>query len=302
MIMLPSRCALLAVVLAVGAPALALAPAGPRSFEAIKASGTLRIAIRERPGVARKTGPHAGDGFHFCLAEGFAKRHGLKLEVKWMPLAFKNYFTKDGVFDEAKIKKGPGYLPDVLREVDVATDGFAPLAWRKKLGRFVSVLLVKQMVLYHKTRMPEPKSVADLKGRTVYVRRGTAQEDLVSSLAREVPLTVKSYMEASDPAALATSDLQPLLDDKADFLLLASSYSIPDARGHAKVGFAFAIGPEEESNWMLAKDNRSLAEALADGLAKAREDGGFETCFKQEYGMSYNDYLKSLSLLDVVTR
>jgi len=270
---------------------------GGRSFDEIKKSGVLKVATRHRDGVSIKDPSGEPKGFQLCLVSEFAKKNKLKLEVEWRPFTFKYYFAKNGEYDEAKAKdETTTYTTDVLKKADIAVDGFSKLPWREKFGRFIQVSTSRQMIIFNKTKMAKPTTIEDLKGRTVYVRPGTIQEDLAKEIAVKVPITIKHYLQNALESE-TTSELEPLKSGKADFMIYASSYLLVDSRGIPNLDFGLAIGKVDGAHWMVARQNTSLETALTKYIAAAQADGSYNRCWKENYGLDYDSYIRNLSIL-----
>jgi membrane-bound lytic murein transglycosylase MltF len=272
-----------------------LSPAFARSFEEIKKSGELRIATRDRSGVAYKTSGTEIKGFHYCLISHFAKELNLKLKVEWRPHDFLEYFKKPG-YDVHKVMADSSisYTPEYLDRNDIGVDGFNHLPWRERLGQYIKLTHARQIVVYNKTKMKKPDSVADLAGKTVIVNDGTSQHQMLKDLAKKLPIKIvlaKTQQQQDH-------DLEGLLSGKADFAIYPSTYALRDIKSNSQLGFGFPIGDSAPFSWMIQKDNTSLATELNRFIKAGKENGTFDTCFKQEYDVSYNDYLRSLSILD----
>lgn len=272
------------------------AEASTRSLADIKKSGVLKIATRERAGVAVKKAGGKHGGFQYCLADAFAASLGVKLAVTWRPFAFQRYFEKDGRFDPKTITdESIRYTPDVLKKHDVAVDAFSPLPWRHRLARLVPITVGRQMIVYAKDRFKGPvKSVEDLKGKTVAVKPATLQHDIVKEISRTVPLTVFTIDEKS---AVTGDDLAPLKNGRSDFMVYAAIYTIVDLRNESKLAFGFPIGSVDTVDWLLPSDAGELAAALTAFVAKAKEDGTLNKCFEPDYGLSFARYLLALDVV-----
>jgi membrane-bound lytic murein transglycosylase MltF len=266
-------------------------------MEEIKKSGELRVAARNRKAVAlMKDGRY--QGFHYCLATKFSAANHLALKVDIRPHSFQEYFTKKGLnLDDLIAGKIPGYVPDSLENNDIAIDGFNILPWREKVGRFVRLTHARQIVVYNKNRMKKPASIADLKGKTVYASAGTTQNKLADMIATKVPINLK-VINVDSGSGIKADDLQPLISGNADFMIYPSTYALSDIKTNPNIGFGFPIGDSEPFYWMVEKSNDSLANELETFIVASKKNGNFDSCFKDEFGVSYNDYIRSLSILD----
>ncbi len=267
-----------------------------RSLDEILKSRTLRIATRNRVGVSVKRDDGKHGGFHYCLAEEFARTLDLKIEVRWQPFAFQHYFQHDGKFPP-EILTNPEltYRPDVFKDSDIAVDGFSALPWRRKIADFAPMVLAKQVVIFNKSKMAKASRPEDLEGKTVMVKPSTVQHELVKQLKKSINIQVKLIEQGKSD--VDGDDLKPLKDGQADFMVYPALYSMTDVKADANLGFGFPLGEAESSDWMVEKGNHSLLNELAAFISKAEKSGVYDRCFVQEYGVKYNQYLRSVDVV-----
>lgn len=267
-----------------------------RPLDEILKSKTLRIATRNRVGVSIKRDDGKHTGFHYCLAEEFAKSLELKVEVHWQPFAFQHYFYRDGKFPADVItNQDVAYRPDVFKEADVAVDGFSPLPWRRKLADFAPMVLAKQVVIFNKAKIAKATKPEDLEGKTAMVKPSTVQHELLKQMKKSVNFNIKLIEQGK--ADVEGDDLKPLRDGTADFMLYPALYSMTDVKADANLGFGFPVGEAESSDWMVEKGNHTLLNELSAFISKAEKSGAYDRCFVQEYGVKYNQYLRSVDVV-----
>lgn len=275
---------------------LATTAARGRTLEEILKTKTLHIATRNRVGIAQKKDDGNHRGFHYCLAQEFARSLDLKVVVHWQPYAFKHYFYKDGkLTDDAMTNPNVTYRPDVFKESDIAVDGFSALPWRRKLADFAPVVLARQVVIYNKTKIAKVSKPEDLEGKTVMVKAATVQFELIEQLKKSVKINVKLIEQSKND--VDGDDLAPLKEGKADFMLYPAIYSMTDVKNDANLGFGFPLGEAENSDWMVEKGNHELLNELSAFISKAEKSGAYDRCFTQEYGVKYNQYLRSVDVM-----
>jgi membrane-bound lytic murein transglycosylase MltF len=267
-----------------------------RPLDEILKTKVLRIATRNRVGITIKHEDGRHKGFHYCLAEEFARTLDLKIEIHWQPFGFQHYFFHDGKFPPDVIAN-PNviYRPDVFKDSDIAVDGFSALPWRRKIADFAPMVLARQVVIYNKAKIAKVTRAEDLDGKTVMVKAATVQHELVNQLKKSVNIHVK-FIEQS-PSETEGDDLKPLKDGLADFMVYPALYSITDVKADANLGFGFPLGEAESSDWMIEKGNHSLLNELMAFISKAEKSGVYDRCFIQEYGFRYNQYLRSVDVV-----
>ena len=144
--------------------------------------------------------------------------------------------------------------------------------------------------------MQRPSTIKDLKGKTVYVKPGTIGQELANDIKKKVPIKVVIVKEGMSKASV--NDLAPLMDGRADFMIYSSTYSLLDIKKNPKkLGFGFPVGKLDGGSWLVAKNNESLAQALAVYIETSKQNGEYDKCFMAEYNIRYDDYLKSLSVI-----
>jgi membrane-bound lytic murein transglycosylase MltF len=272
-------------------------PSYGRTWEEIKKSGELRIATRNRQAVALiKDGTY--HGFHYCLIDNFAKSRKLKLTVEIRPHSFVEYFTREGKnLDDLMAGKAEPWTPEVFDRNDVSVDGFNLMPWRAKLGEFVELSHSRQVIVYNKDRMPKPKKLGDLKGYTVYANASTTQSRLAEEIGRKVPIQLK-IINAEGSTGSRANDLMPLISGKADWMIYDSNHALADIKTHRNLDFAFAAAPAEPYYWMLEKGNLSLKKELDNFIAESKSNGVFNKCFLDEYHVTSDDHIRSISILN----
>lgn len=267
-----------------------------RTLEEILKSKVLRVATRNRVGISIKSDDGKHKGFHYCLAEEFARSLDLKIETHWQPFAFQHYFYQNGKFPpEVLTNPNVLYRPDVFKDSDVAVDGFSALPWRRKIADFAPMVLARQVVIFNKSKIAKVSRPEDLGGKTVMVKPATVQHELVKQLQKSVNITVKLIEQGKNE--IEGDDLKPLKDGIADFMVYPALYSMSDVKADANLGFGFPLGEAESSDWMVEKGNHTLLNELAAFISKAEKSGTYDKCFIQEYGVRYNQYLRSVDVV-----
>ena len=267
-----------------------------RSLDDIVKSKTLKIATRNRVGVSIKKEDGKHGGFHYCMVDEFARSLDLKIEVHWQPFAFQHYFQHDGKFPHDVLTNPQvAYRPDVFKVADIAVDGFSSLPWRRKLADFAPMVLAKQVVIFNKSRLAKATKPEDLEGKTVMVKPSTVQHELVKQLKKSVNIQIKLIEQGKSD--VDGDDLKPLKDGEADFMVYPALYSMTDVKANANLGFGFPLGEAESSDWMVEKGNHTLLHELNAFISKAEKSGVYDRCFIQEYGVKYNQYLRSVDVV-----
>ena len=103
--------------------------ASARSWQEIKESGVLKIAIRDMSSLGYNSKSKEYPGFLYEMALAFAKQNSLKLEVHTVD-SFSDFWKKNGV---VLLKTQRDETPDIYNKVDLVPEAFTVNTKRKKL-------------------------------------------------------------------------------------------------------------------------------------------------------------------------
>ncbi|HET8644483.1 MAG TPA: transporter substrate-binding domain-containing protein [Vicinamibacteria bacterium] len=245
---------------------LACAPAGfAQDLPEIKKTGRLRVLavpISEGPTFMSVRNPE--DGFDAEILAGFARLHGLQVEV--VPVE-----TWDGLVPA--LTRGRG---------DVAAGGFTDTAARRAQIAFtVEVFPTRDVVL---TRKPNPAvtTLDQLRRLTVGTITGTSMSDAVA--AARVARHDDTLPPGGVQAALREGRVQAAVDGLESALVAA--------RHDPEVQIGMFIGASQSLAYGVRKDAPLLRQALDEYLANTRRSGTWNRLAVKYFGPAAPEILR----------
>jgi membrane-bound lytic murein transglycosylase F len=208
-------------------------------LEAIKARGELKVITRNNA-TCYYEGPHGPVGFEYDIAQAFARHLGVKLKLVILDTYQEMvYALLSGDADliaagltaidhhRQGLAFGPGYL-EVHRQVVGRRDG------------------------------PEPKSIEDLSGQSLWVSAGTSHEQSLMKLKQQYPelswKAVPGY-ETEQLLELTWQGTIPLTIGYSDIIAVNRRY-YPELLIH------FNLGKGQKLAWAMHTQNRRLQDAV----------------------------------------
>lgn len=242
-----------------------------RALERIQESGTVTFITRNNA-HCYYTYRDQDMGFEYDLARVFADFLGVKLKVH-----------ECAPWDELlpSLVKGHG-------EVVGASMTITPS--RSALVDFSREYLpVQQMVITHKGNT-KIKSVDDLEGKTVHVRRGTSYEERLRAL-RKTGLNITFRVHEDMP----TEDLiRDVAEKKIELTISDSNVALLNRRYYPDIRIAFAITPPQSVGWAVKRGERELLDKINEFFRTIHEDGTFDEIYNRYYA-----YVERFNHLDV---
>ncbi len=241
-------------ILALTALSLLASAAQARTWDQIKASGTIKIATE---GAFKPFNYFEGKkltGFEVDLAVAIAKQLGLKVE--WITQPFDNLLIGLGQDRYDFVIASHGITPERAKAVDFSDPHYCTG------GAIVS-------------KPGGPKTAADLVGKTVAVQVGTTYLDNVSKI--KGVKDVKTFPKDTDAeAALMSGRADAWVSDK--FLGLDAIKSMPGKLVQGDLLF------QEKIAMAVKKGNTSLTKELNASLAKLENNGVYAKLSNQYFG------------------
>ena len=226
----------------VGVPAIALlslmigtCSRMPGTFEQVRMLGTLKVATRNSP-LAYFQGAAGAEGPEYELAAGFARRLGVRLELRVVP-------------------SGAAALAEVLsNRAHVAAAGILASELRGRPALFGPVYQrIDQHVVY-RVDDPVPESPRDLVGRRMLVIRDSTHAQSLARLAGELPELRWTELDGVDQlelfARVASGAVDLTVADSSEFALGRHFY--PNLRA------AFKLAESEAIAWAMAPRSTDL--------------------------------------------
>lgn len=261
---------LLALAAAVSAPLTASRM--PTTLEQIQVSGKLTVISRNGP-TTYYEGTDGLTGFEYSLANAFAKRLGVKLEVVEQE-------DVSRLFDE------------VGETGHFAAAGLTITDRRQRSVTFSQpYMYVTQQVIYH-SGAQRPNSIKDLEGKQILVINGSAHAERLRELQKEYPAL--SWEERPDVEMLDL--LEMVHNRKIDYAIVDSNAFELNAAVYPKAKVAFDISGAEPLAWAFPRSSdTSLLDAVNDFLTTMERSGALSDIQERFYGRAkeirHNDAL-----------
>jgi len=244
----------------------------PSTLEQVQASGKLTIISRNGP-TTYYEGANGYTGFEYVLAQAFAKRLGVELEIVEQE-------------DLGRMIEGVGSLGHF------AAAGLTVTPRRQRNVTFTRPYMqVTQQLIYHASQ-PRPTGIADLVGKRILVLSGSAHAEKMRELQREYPEL--TWEERHDVEML---DLQEMVHNrKIDYAVVDSNAFELNAAVYPKAKVAFNLSEPENLAWAFpnSKDT-SLLDAANQFLAIMKQSGALSDIRERFWGhvgeIGYSDAL-----------
>lgn len=260
---------LLAFAAAVSAPLVASRM--PTTLEQIQSSGKLTIISRNGP-TTYYEGTDGLTGFEYSLANTFAKRLGVELEIVEQE-------DISRIFDE------------VGRKGNFAAAGLTVTERRQRSVTFSRpYAYVTQQVIYHSgTR--RPTSLEDLEGKQIVVMSGSSHAERLRELQRRHPEL--TWEERPDVEMLDL--LEMVHNHKIDYAVIDSNAFALNSAVYPKAKVAFNISEAEPLAWAFPQSSdTSLLDAANEFLTTMEQSGALadlQERFHSSRGIHHNDAL-----------
>ncbi len=207
----------------------------PGTFEQVRLLGTLKVVTRNSP-LAWYEGAAGPEGPEFELAQGFARRLGVRLELLFA-------------------KSGAAALEAVLRNrAHVAAAGIIVTAARREQALFGPVYQhIDQYVIY-RLGEPLPASPGDLVGRRIVVIRQSTHAASLAQLSEAWPALAWTEVDGQDQLDL----LAQVANGEADVTIADSTEFSLGRHFHPELRPAFRLAQGESVAWAMAPRSADL--------------------------------------------
>jgi membrane-bound lytic murein transglycosylase F len=215
----------------------------------VRARGTLRMVTLNSP-TSYYLGANGPQGFEFRLANAFAQRLGVKLEV-------------EAVLDATAMRAAL-----LQNRADLAAAQISPdLPWRR-IGLLThSYGQIEQLVVQFRGRS-RPRDVTELVGKRILVRDASPQLAQLRDIQRSGVPGISWITEAS------TADLLAQLETgRADYAIVDANEFAFTQHLYPDVNVAFALPDTRALQWVVRADGPDLLEAINHFFAGAAESG-----------------------------
>jgi len=242
------------------------------SVDGIRRSGKL-VVITDNNAHCYYTYRGKAMGFEYDLAKAFADRLGVDLKILtpgW-----------DGLLPA--LQKGRGDL--------VAASLTITEQRQEKVDFSASYLPIRQHIIYHRDD-PAPRTIEDLAGRTVHVRRGSSYHERLLQLQKE-GVDLKLALHANVP----TEELiQQVADQEIALTVADTNVAVLNRRYYPAVAIGIPIAEEQSLAWAVRKGNVSLLREINAFWEAIKADGTFDKLYRKYYtGVNPFDYVDVVS-------
>lgn len=238
------------------------------TLEGIRRSGKL-VLITDNNAHSYYLYREKAMGFEYDLAKAFADHLGVDLEVLtpgWDSLL-------------RTLEKGKG---------DMLAASFTMTEQRRSRVDFSDPYLsIRQHIVLHRDDQAT-RSVDDLNGRAVHVRRDSSYHERLLQL-REEGLDIEIVLHANVP----TEELiQWVAEEKIAFTVADTNVARLNRRYYPQVRIGFPISGEESLGWAVRKGNASLLAEINRFWETVKTDGTFDRIYHEYYaGVQQFDYV-----------
>jgi membrane-bound lytic murein transglycosylase F len=211
-------------------------------------------------------------GFEYDLAKAFADFLGVELKV-----------NVSESWDELlpSLDKGAGevvaasmtIIPSRLKFVDFSKE----------------YLLVKQMVITHK-KNTKIKSIKDLEGRAVHVRKGTSYEERLRTLKQGgLDIRIKAHRDV-----LTEELIEAVAEGEIEVTIADSNVALLNRRYYPDIRIAFPITKPQSIGWAVKRGESALLEKINEFFEAIQEDGTLKDIYNRYFARA-----ETFDLLDI---
>ncbi len=228
----------------------------------IKAAGVLKVVTRNGPTTYYED-RHGPTGFEYQLAELFAKRLGVRLEIQ-------TESSLDALLDT--VERG---------RVDLAAAGLTMTPDRLERVLFTPPYLDVEMLVLVRDDHPPALSTADLAGLRLQVLAHSSHAEALRDLRQSHPTL--QWIESED---VETTDLLDALDEGTiDATIVDSNEYIANRAFYPRLRVAFRIGQPAQLAWAVSQRESSgaLLKELETFFTELRGDGRLAQMIERHY-------------------
>ncbi|MGH8251834.1 MAG: membrane-bound lytic murein transglycosylase MltF [Steroidobacteraceae bacterium] len=222
----------------------------PGTFEQIRLSGAVKVVTRNSP-LSYYLGAAGPEGPEYELAQGFARRLGVRLEL-------------------VLVESGAAAIEAVLRNrAHLAAAGIIASSERRELALFGPVYQrIDQHVIY-RVQDKLPKSPADLVGRRIVVIANSTHAASLANLARDWPALRWREVDGQDQLDL----LSQVASGAADVTIADSTEFSLGRHFHPELRPAFKLAESEAIAWAMAPRSTDLLPEVEDYFSEIESIG-----------------------------
>ena len=256
---LGKRSALLFSFIIIFSPLVTHASEQSCSLTGIRESGRISVITRNNA-HCYYTYREEPTGFEYDLAKAFAGHLGVGLQVKTFPWADMIQALSEG-------------------EGDFIAASMTVTPSRKKMIAFSDQYLsVQQRVVIHEDNYTI-NSLADLRGKTIHIRKATSYEERLSELRRGgLDLTMKLHDD------VPTEELiRQVAHKKIEVTVADSNIAQLNRRYYPNIKIGIPIAETQSLGWAVKKRDKALLRAINAFFKKIQADGTFDDIYRSYY-------------------
>jgi membrane-bound lytic murein transglycosylase F len=233
----------------------------PSTLEQVQINGKLTIISRNGP-TTYFEGANGYTGFEYTLAQAFAKRLGVELEI-------------------VEVEDLNRLIGSVGEQGHFAAAGLTVTPRRQRDLTFSRPYMqVTQQVIYH-AHQPRPGSVEDLLGKNILVVNGSAHADKLRELQKVHPAL--TWEERHDVEMMDL--LEMVHNRKIDYAVVDSNAFSLNAAVYPKAKVAFDLSQPEDLAWAFPhSSDTSLLDAANQFLAAMEQSGSLSDIRERFWG------------------
>ncbi len=229
-------------------------------LEKVHESGTITVITRNS---AHSYYSYRGIpmGFEYDLAKAFSEYLGVNLKVitpKWQNLV--------AVLDDSNgdfIAASLTATPSRKQQVDFSNE----------------YLSIRQMVVLHKDNY-KIRTLEDLKGKTIHVRKGTSYEERLKEL-KDTGLDIQIKLHNDTPTEVLISRVA---EKKIEVTIADSNIAKLNRRYYPDVKIVFSIEEPQSLAWAVKKGETTLLAKMNEFLKSIKENGMLDETYEKYYG------------------
>lgn len=235
----------------------------PTALERVREDGVLRVITRNSPTTYYQD-RNGETGFEYELAEQFAKRLGVRLELETAN-------SLDELFARLNAPDGP----------HLAAAGLVASASRQQQARFSDAYLDVTLQVIYRNGRPRPTKPEQLVGKRITVVKGSVQAERLAELKQRLPEL--QYRESDE---VEVADLLSMVEEgQIDLTLVGSNELAMSQFGYPNVRVAFDLDSTQKLAWAVPPGtDPSLLGEINAFLAKARKDNTLQQLKERYYG------------------
>lgn len=239
------------------------------SLEEIMAAGELTVITRNTSHCYYHYRDQAM-GFEYDLAAAFAEYLGVALKVR--------------IAD-----RWEGMIPDLMngRGALIAASMTITPSRKRQVAFSESYLEVQQHLIVHR-KNAQIRSVKDLNGKVVHVRKGTSYQDHLERIKAEgIALEIRLHEDVPTEELIAQ-----VAEGRIGITIADSNIAFRNRRYFPGIVVSDPIGPSEQLGWAVPPRARRLREKINAFFHEIRSNGTFQRIYNRYYSdIDHFDYV-----------